>query len=119
MSVTAAGNYPLTLRYANGTTVDRPMDVTVNGTPAAPGLSFPGTGAWPTWAEKTVTAPLVAGTNTVRAAATTVNGGPNLDRLRVTAPSDSQPPTAPGSLRVVGAVRPTGVTPVHRGDFIA
>ena len=35
VSVTAAGNYPLTLRYANGTTVDRPMDITVNGTPAA------------------------------------------------------------------------------------
>ncbi|GAB3825827.1 ricin-type beta-trefoil lectin domain protein [Dactylosporangium cerinum] len=109
VSVTAAGSYPLTLRYANGTTVDRPMDVTVNGAPAAPGLSFPGTGAWPTWAEKTVTATLAAGTNTVRATATTVNGGPNLDRLRVTAPSDSQPPTAPSNLRVVGAVRPTGV----------
>ncbi|MEV0131581.1 PQQ-dependent sugar dehydrogenase [Dactylosporangium sp. NPDC050688] len=109
VSVTAAGNYPLTFRYANGTTVDRPMDIVVNGTPAAPGLSFPGTGAWPTWAEKTVTASLAAGTNTVRATATTVNGGPNLDRLRVTAPSDSQPPTAPGNLRVVGVVRPTGV----------
>ncbi|MET7418594.1 PQQ-dependent sugar dehydrogenase [Dactylosporangium sp. NPDC005555] len=108
VSVPAAGNYPLTLRYANGTTVDRPMDITVNGTPAAPGLSFPGTGAWPTWAEKTVTATLAAGTNTVRAVATTAGGGPNLDRLRVTAPSDSQPPTAPSNLRVVGAVRPTG-----------
>ncbi len=109
VSVPAAGNYQLTLRYANGTTVDRPMDVTVNGAPAAPGLTFPSTGAWPTWAEKTVTANLAAGTNTVRAAATTVNGGPNLDRLRISAPSDSQPPTAPSSLRVVGVVRPNGV----------
>ncbi|MEU7823747.1 PQQ-dependent sugar dehydrogenase [Catellatospora sp. NPDC049133] len=109
VSVAAAGNYPLTLRYANGTTIDRPMDITVNGSPAAPGLSFPGTGAWPTWVDKTVTASLTAGANTIRATATTANGGPNLDRLRVTAPSDSQPPTAPGSLRVVGEVRPNGV----------
>ncbi|GAA2582028.1 PQQ-dependent sugar dehydrogenase [Dactylosporangium fulvum] len=109
VSVPAAGMYPLALRYANGTTVDRPMDITVNGAPAAPGVSFPGTGGWPTWVDRTVTASLTAGTNTIRAAATTSNGGPNLDRLRVTAPSDGQPPSAPANLRVVGAVRPTGV----------
>ncbi|HCT77569.1 MAG TPA: sugar dehydrogenase, partial [Micromonosporaceae bacterium] len=100
VNAAAAGNYPLTLRYANGTTIDRPMDITVNGAPSAPGLSFPGTGAWPTWAEKTITASLTAGANKVRATATTANGGPNLDRLRASVPADAEPPTAPANLRL-------------------
>ncbi len=106
VTTAAAGNYPLTFRFANGTTIDRPMDITVNGQPSAPGLSFPGTGAWTTWTEKTVTASLNAGSNTVRATATTVNGGPNLDRLRASVPADAQPPTAPGNLRLTSPARP-------------
>jgi chitinase len=77
----AAGPAQLTFRYANGTTTDRPMDVTVNGTVAASGVSFPATANWDTWATRTVTVTLTAGTNTVRATATTANGGPNLDSL--------------------------------------
>ncbi|MEV1242956.1 glycoside hydrolase family 88 protein [Nonomuraea sp. NPDC050022] len=73
----------LILRYANGTTVDRPMSISLNGTTIATGLSFPGTGAWTTWRTVTVQASLVAGPNTVRATATTANGGPNVDSLTV------------------------------------
>src|SRR5256885_1807671 len=47
----AAGNVSAVIRYANGTTVDRPMDVSVNGTLVRAGLSFPGTGNWDTWAD--------------------------------------------------------------------
>ncbi|MBB3727664.1 cellulase family glycosylhydrolase [Nonomuraea dietziae] len=95
----AAGNAALTFRYANGTTVNRPLAVAVNGTSV--NRDFPGTGAWSTWAETTVNAALRAGPNTVRATATTANGGPNLDRLTVSAggPSDTEKPTAPGGLR--------------------
>jgi len=75
-----AGNTTLTFRYANGTTVNRPTDISVNGG-AATALNFPGTGAWTTWQNATITVPLVAGRNTIRAAATTANGGPNMDRL--------------------------------------
>ena len=46
----------LIFRYANGTTVDRPMSVTLNGTTIATGLPFPGTGAWTTWQTVTVQA---------------------------------------------------------------
>ncbi|WP_214414115.1 PQQ-dependent sugar dehydrogenase [Sphaerisporangium fuscum] len=109
VNAATAGDYALTLRYANGTTVDRPMDVTVNGTVVSSGVSFPGTGNWDTWAGKTVRAVLTAGANKVRATATTANGGPNLDRLSASAPSDTQPPSAPSNLRVVGEVRPTSV----------
>ncbi|WP_433251835.1 PQQ-dependent sugar dehydrogenase [Streptosporangium sp. CA-135522] len=104
-----AGNYGLKFRYANGTTADRPMDIAVNGTRVSAGLSFPGTGAWTTWVEKSVNAGLVAGANKVRATATTAGGGPNLDRLSASAPSDATPPTAPANLRAVGVVKPTSV----------
>jgi hypothetical protein len=73
----------LRLRYSNGTAANRPMDITVNGTPAATGLAFAGTGAWATWQTKTLTVNLRAGANTIRATATTANGGPNVDYLDV------------------------------------
>ncbi|MGW0202484.1 PQQ-dependent sugar dehydrogenase [Nonomuraea sp. NPDC003201] len=96
VSAAAAGTQSLTFRFANGTTTDRPMTIAVNGTAVATARSFPGTGAWTTWQEISVDAPLNAGGNTVRATATTDNGGPNLDRLRVTGPGDTEKPTSPG-----------------------
>lgn len=84
VNAAAAGNYPLTLRYANGTTIDRPMDITVNGALVADELSFPGTGAWTTWQTRSVTVSLNAGMNTIRATGSTANGGPNLDHLEIT-----------------------------------
>ncbi|WP_412539399.1 carbohydrate-binding protein [Longispora sp. K20-0274] len=82
-TVTApSGPTNLLFRYANGTAVDRPCTLTVNGT-AVTTLSFPGTGNWDTWATRTATVTLTAGSNTVRLAATTANGGPNLDSLAV------------------------------------
>jgi glucose/arabinose dehydrogenase len=95
VSAAAAGPQSLTFRYANGTTTDRPMSIAVNGGTATT-VSFPGTGAWATWQEVTVTAPLNAGANTVKATATTAAGGPNLDRLRVSGPGDTEKPTPPG-----------------------
>ena len=44
---------------------------------------FAGTGAWTTWQSVTVTLDLAAGENTIRAVATTANGGPNLDYLEI------------------------------------
>ncbi|NUT33294.1 MAG: carbohydrate-binding protein [Hamadaea sp.] len=72
----------LVVRYANGTTTDRPMAVTVNGSAVAT-LSFPGTGAWSTWATRSTPVTLPAGPNTVRLTATTANGGPNLDKITI------------------------------------
>ncbi|MER6945020.1 CBM35 domain-containing protein [Nonomuraea sp. NPDC000554] len=79
----SAGPATLTLRYANGTTADRPMDISVNGTVVASGVSFAGTGAWTTWASKNLSATLVAGANTIRVTGATANGCPNLDYLEV------------------------------------
>jgi glucose/arabinose dehydrogenase len=96
VSAATAGPASLTFRFANGTTTDRPMSISVNGTVVAAAQSFPGTGAWTTWAEIALNVTLRAGANTIRATATTANGGPNLDRLRVAPPVDTGRPTAPG-----------------------
>src|SRR6266536_712265 len=82
VTAASAGSATLTFRYANGTTVDRPMDIMANGGPAGQ-VAFPPTGSWDTWASTTLTTTLNAGTNTIRATATTVGGGPNLDYLEV------------------------------------
>jgi alpha-L-fucosidase len=77
-----AGPATLTLRYANGTTANRPLAVSVNGgSPAT--VAAGGTGAWTTWTNATVPVTLVAGTNVIRLTSTTANGGPNLDYVEV------------------------------------
>ena len=89
----------LTFRFANGTTTNRPMDISVNGATGT-ATNFAGTGNWTTWKTMNVSANLVAGANTIRATATTSNGGPNLDSLTVLdgggTPS-SPPPTSTGT----------------------
>ena len=105
-TVTAAqaGPVTLTFRFANGTTANRPMDVTVNGTAAASALAFPGTGAWTTWQTKAVAVTLPAGSSRIKTIATTANGGPNLDRLDVDAAGGggSRPAEVNGRLHVCG-----------------
>ncbi|GAA1297357.1 cellulase family glycosylhydrolase [Saccharothrix xinjiangensis] len=104
-TVTAqAGPATLALRYANGTTTNRPMTISVNGTAQASGVAFAGTGAWSTWRTATANVTLAAGVNRVRVAATTAAGGPNLDRLDVTAgsPPPGRPADVNGQLRVCG-----------------
>ncbi len=80
-----AGDYELAFRYALMPTTDRPLEIKVNGTVAAAGLSFPSTGSRTTWSVSTLNVTLNAGTNTIRAAAMTSAGGGNVDSLTVTA----------------------------------
>ncbi|MCT9931409.1 YbhB/YbcL family Raf kinase inhibitor-like protein [Planotetraspora sp. A-T 1434] len=109
VTAATAGNYSLVFRYSNGTTIDRPGTITVNGTAVASNVSFPSTTNWDTWVDKTITAGLTAGSNLVRITSTTVNGNPNLDKLSTSAPADSESPTPPSNLHVVGDVRPNAV----------
>ncbi|WP_340687745.1 cellulase family glycosylhydrolase [Amycolatopsis coloradensis] len=95
-----AGQHTLTFRYANGTTANRPLDITVNGAIAVDDLGFAGTGAWTTWRTVTTTVNLAAGANKIRTTAVTANGGPNADSLSVEADggsNDTEAPSAPGS----------------------
>lgn len=94
---TQAATATLTLRYANGTTANRPMTITVNGTAVAPNKAFNGTGAWTSWSTTSLSAALRAGANTIRATATTASGGPNVDHLAVDAGTT---PPVPGTTPV-------------------
>ena len=83
VSAAQAGSTTVTIRYSNGTTTNRPADVSVNGTVVSAGRAFNSTTNWDTWANSTLTVNLAAGTNTIRVTATTANGNPNLDYLDV------------------------------------
>jgi hypothetical protein len=87
-----AGAYSLTVHYANSSGADRPMSVAVNGSTVASNQSFPVTANWDTWADRTVTANLNAGSNTVLFTSTTAGGGPNIDYVDVN-PSNTTTPT--------------------------
>ncbi|WP_084617892.1 pectate lyase family protein [Cellvibrio sp. OA-2007] len=105
----SAGNVTLTFRFANGTTTNRPMSISVNGTVVNSGLAFNGTGAWASWAEQSFTAYLNAGSNVIRAVSTSGDGGPNIDQLSVTGgavvvgSSSSQASVAPSSSSVASS----------------
>ncbi|NUR72432.1 MAG: carbohydrate-binding protein [Hamadaea sp.] len=98
VTTAAAGTATVGIRYANGTTVGRPADVLVNGVTRASAVAFDGTGSWSTWATRTVTFPVDAGSNTIRLNPTTANGLANIDYLDVTTDSAPSPsPCAPPS----------------------
>jgi hypothetical protein len=90
----AAGTATVAVRFANGTTSARPADLVVNGATVA-SVSFEATGAWSTWATKTFTVNLTAGSNTIRLNPTSSGGLANIDYLDVTSdgtPPDPEPP---------------------------
>jgi len=95
VNVAAAGTTSLGIRFANGGTANRPMDVTINGVLVADELAFNPTGAWTTWATATINAALAAGANKIRATATTADGGPNVDKLTVGGGSSETPTPTP------------------------
>ncbi|WP_165944438.1 family 43 glycosylhydrolase [Micromonospora sp. KC213] len=95
VNVATAGSVTLGIRFANGTTT-RPASLAVNGTTVQT-PSFEGTGAWSTWVTKNLTVNANAGSNTIRLAATTSNGLPNVDHLEVGAggPTFTNPVVGP------------------------
>lgn len=89
VDVEKSGNYMTHIRFANGSTSDRSMLITVNGGKDMMWLqSFPGTGAWTTWEEYGIVLPLKAGKNTINMLSHVAGqGGPNLDYITLT-PTD-------------------------------
>ncbi|MEV8378914.1 glycoside hydrolase family 88 protein [Kribbella sp. NPDC056861] len=80
---TQAGPATLSFGHANGTTANRAVNITANGTLITENVAAPSTGGWTQWRTVVTTANLKAGTNTIRVTATTANGAPNLDYLDV------------------------------------
>lgn len=108
VTAASAGSHTLAFRYANGGTTARTADISVGGTVVADEAAFTSTGAWDAWADKTVTANLVAGANKIRITSTSAAGNANIDSLTVTGTgsADTQPPTAPTDFRLEGEARP-------------
>ncbi|MEV4320109.1 CBM35 domain-containing protein [Actinocrispum sp. NPDC049592] len=83
VNAAAAGAADVVVRFSNGTTTNRPMNIAVNGTVVASNVGFPSTTNWDTWNTVTVHVTLNAGANKIKATATTANGGPNVDKITV------------------------------------
>src|SRR5688572_128480 len=94
VTAAAAGTATLGIRFANGTTAARPANLVVNGS-TVQSPSFEGTGAWSTWATKTLTVQVNAGNNTIRFNPTTSSGLPNVDYVDVTTTDTTSPTTPP------------------------
>ena len=82
IEVPKTSRYILDFRYANGSTSDRPLRVTLNGEMYMPPPSFEPTGSWSTWRTVSQFAALEAGVTLVRLTAIG-SGGANLDALTV------------------------------------
>jgi len=77
------GNQAIRIRYANGSTVDRPCNITLNGTFVGT-FNFPPTGSWTTYRTSLFGAFKFgpeAGFRSFRITATTAGSGPNIDNL--------------------------------------
>ena len=83
-AVNQAGPQTLIFRYANGGAVNRPCNVTVNGTLVGT-VAFAPTGSFTTYRTATlsVNLPINSAFKDVRVTSTTAAGGPNLDSLGV------------------------------------
>jgi hypothetical protein len=79
----AAVTVPVTVRYANGTTGNRPIRVSANG---GTGVQIAGapTGSWTTWTTATVNVPLAAGDNDFYLSSVVSGGMPNIDKFDIT-----------------------------------
>ena len=71
----------LLIRYANGSTTNRPVKVLLNESVIIPSLDFPNTGAWTTWGYVSIELPLAEGSNFISLESLTADGGVNYDAV--------------------------------------
>lgn len=83
-SINQTGARTVVFRYANGSATNRTCIVKLNGMVIGT-LNFPPTGSWNAWKTTSLAVNFgaAAGNKALRLTATTVNGGPNLDKLEV------------------------------------
>jgi lysophospholipase L1-like esterase len=95
VNTSTTASYKLIFRYSNGTTINRPMSITVNGNTIINSMDFNSTGVWTTWSETYIVAKLNQGQNIIRATGSTSNGGPNVDYLKISQTTDPISTNAP------------------------
>ena len=110
VSQSSAGAATLQVRYANGSTADRPLKLEVNGVVVSSRLPFPKTGSWTKWSTTSVTTNLKAGSNKVRLTAIGYSGA-NLDHLKVSTGTTSM------SIEASSLREPSIATPESKKEF--
>ncbi|MBR0485369.1 MAG: RICIN domain-containing protein [Oscillospiraceae bacterium] len=95
ISASSAGVYALTVRYANGGTSDRTVQVTLNNQIVYWTLEGKTTGAWTTWEEETIYIPLSAGVNALTFTSLTADGAANIDYVSLKNTTQSESPSQP------------------------
>lgn len=101
VTVPAAGSFPVSFRYANGSGADRPLALLVDGVVRQASVSFPATGSWREWRTASAASiALTAGTHTVRVRPV-VSNGPNVDGMWIGAA-----PSLPASIPSFTHCRP-------------
>ncbi|HJX70648.1 MAG TPA: RICIN domain-containing protein [Bacteroidales bacterium] len=82
VSISDAGTYTFTWRYANGSG-SRSGKLMVNNQELIPAVDMPGTGSWTTWTMTSVSVSLPAGESEIRLEATSSGGLANIDFFEV------------------------------------
>ncbi len=95
VNASSSGTATVSVRFANGASAARPADAIVNGA-TVQSVSFESTGAWDTWAVKTLSVQVSSGSNTIRLSPTTTNGLPNVDYLELEVAGTPTPAPPPG-----------------------
>lgn len=94
------GTATITFVYSNGSGMNLPMEIKVNGSTIESEKVFPSTGSWGTWSTLSINANMTSDTSNVIRFKTISNvGGPRLDKIIVSGGSTNYtpPPTIPTS----------------------
>ena len=99
MYTDAAGEYKLTLTYANGSNAARSLSIKGEAGESQE-VEFATTGNWTTYVTKDVFITLPLGASTITFATVGGNDGPNLDQLELTAVNVTPPDTSDSTIAI-------------------
>jgi len=75
------GEQQMRITFANGSTANRAVSVSVNGEVQVKSLDMPSTGEWTDWNDTIVILNMPAGASAVKIESLTEDGGPNIDKI--------------------------------------
>lgn len=76
------GEQKVRIVFANGSTVNRPVSIAVNGEVQVKSQDFEPTSEWTSWQNKDVVLKMPAGVSNITLTSTTADGGPNIDKIQ-------------------------------------
>ncbi len=113
-----AGNYEVTVRFANGGSAARGANLQSTELGNSVSLSFISSGVWTDWQEVSSVIYLAQGQNSLQLTATTADGLANIDSIRLSGGAELKAGDCSGSLGAAGDIYPaagaTNVSPDTR-----